>query len=174
MDLGATLCARSKPACGLCPLVARCEAHRQHRTADFPGKKPTRVLPVKATFMLMYVDEQRQRVLLEKRPPTGIWGGLWSFPETADLAGFAQAFNGNLMLDPRAMQPWATLRHTFSHFHLDITPVLIPLQADAVSVMEADRFHWYALLQPSAVGLAAPVKQLLERLVQQLPLSIKQ
>jgi len=169
MDLGATLCARSKPACGLCPLQHRCEAFRQQRTGEFPGRKPAKKLPVKTTFMLMYYDEARQRVLLEKRPPSGVWGGLWSFPETDDLDRYAPQLSSQFMRDARAMQPWASLRHTFSHFHLDITPVLIPLSSDAVSVMEAERFHWYALRQPSAIGLAAPVKQLLASLADQLP-----
>ena len=74
------------------------------------------------------------------------------------------------MQDARAMEPWPSLRHTFSHFHLDITPVLIPLQSADVRVMEADRLHWYALRDPAALGLAAPVKQLLERLGDRLPL----
>ncbi len=168
MDLGATLCARSKPACGLCPLQSRCEAHRQQRTADFPGRKPAKKLPVKTTYMLMYLDESRQSVLLEKRPPSGIWGGLWSFPETADLKEFAPQLSAQFMLDNRTMQQWDRLRHTFSHFHLDIIPVLVPLGAEAVGVMEAERFHWYALRQPSRVGLAAPVKQLLSLIAQQL------
>ena len=168
MDLGATLCARSKPACGLCPLQNRCEAHRQQRTADFPGRKPAKKLPTKTTYMLMYLDESRQSVLLEKRPPSGIWGGLWSFPETADLAACVPQFSAQFMQDSRTMQQWDRVRHTFSHFHLDIVPVLVPLAAESVSIMEAERFHWYALRQPSAVGLAAPVKQLLSLIAQQL------
>lgn len=168
MDLGATLCARSKPACGLCPLQSRCEACHQQRTSDFPGRKPAKKLPVKTTYMLMYLDESCQSVLLEKRPPTGIWGGLWSFPETADLKDFAPQLSAQFMLDNRTMQQWDRLRHTFSHFHLDIIPVLVPLGADAVGIMEAERFHWYALRQPSRVGLAAPVKQLLALIAQQL------
>ena len=164
MDLGATLCSRSKPACGLCPLQALCEAHRQHRTDEFPGRKPARELPVKQTFMLMYYDQSRCRVLLEKRPPQGIWGGLWSFPETSDLAQHVPDLTLSGLLDVRSPQQWDTLRHTFSHFHLDITPVLLPLTANDVGVMEAERFHWYSLQQPSAVGLCAPVKKLLELL----------
>ena len=168
MDLGATLCARSKPACGLCPLHSQCQSFKTQRTAEFPGKKPSKRLPVKSTFLLMYLDSARHRVLLEKRPPTGIWGGMWSFPESSDLSAVAPEISTCLLPERHDVQPWATFRHTFSHFHLEITPVLIPLAADAVSVMESDRLHWYALHEPSTLGLAAPVKMLLERLTQQV------
>ena len=169
MDLGATLCARTKPACGLCPLNSRCEAFRQNRTGEFPGRKPTKEIPVKTTCMLMYVDQGSDSVLLEKRPSQGIWGGLWSFPEAPDIEQIAPGLANQFMADTRSMQQWDSLRHTFSHFHLDIVPVLIPLAAEAVAIMESDRFHWYALRNPSPVGLAAPVKKLLELLTQQLP-----
>jgi A/G-specific adenine glycosylase len=159
MDLGATLCARSKPACGICPLHQHCAAFNQNRTGEFPNRKPSREIPVKSTYMLMYYDEAAKRVLLEQRPPQGIWGGLWSFPESEAPEQFA--LTSTFMTDTRAVQQWQTLRHTFSHFHLDITPMLIPLTSGHVSVMENDRLRWYALQQPDAVGLAAPVKKLL-------------
>jgi A/G-specific adenine glycosylase len=169
MDLGATLCARSKPACGLCPLQTRCEAKRQQRTSEFPSRKPTKALPVKTTFMLMYFDQAQRRVLLEKRPSQGIWGGLWSFPETAALDSHAPELTLDALRDARSPQLWNSVRHTFSHFHLDITPVLLPLESTDVRVMEADRFHWYPVHEPSAVGLAAPVKKLLELLAHEMP-----
>jgi A/G-specific adenine glycosylase len=167
MDLGATLCSRSKPACGLCPLQSRCQAFAELRTEEFPQKKPSKTIPVKNTYMLMYWDAATSRVLLEKRAPQGVWGGLWSFPETASLAEFSSALADQFMSDTGAMQPWDSLRHTFSHFHLDITPVLIPLKQADISVMESERFHWYPVHQPTSVGLAAPVKKLLELLALQ-------
>ncbi|MDR2214039.1 MAG: A/G-specific adenine glycosylase [Pseudomonadales bacterium] len=166
MDLGATLCSRGKPACGLCPLKDSCEAYQQGRTAEFPQRKPSKTLPVKRTYMLLLHDYARGRVLLEKRPPQGIWGGLWSFPESEDISGFNIERHGQLLIDLRAVQPWHTLRHTFSHFHLDITPVQIPLDAHLVSINEGERFHWYDLKTPSTLGLAAPVKKLLQKLAQ--------
>jgi A/G-specific adenine glycosylase len=169
MDLGATLCSRSKPACGLCPLQNRCEAHKQRRTDEFPGRKPSRELPVKSTYMLMYYDQSRRRVLLEKRPSQGIWGGLWSFPEADEIDGYAPDLTLDGLRDARSPQLWNSLRHTFSHFHLDITPVLLPLASADVRLMEADRFHWYPVHEPSAVGLAAPVKKLLELLAHEMP-----
>lgn len=165
MDLGATLCARSKPACGLCPVRELCEAYNTNRTADFPNKKPAKTIPVKRTYMLIFHHADAQQVLLEKRPPQGIWGGLWSFPETDDIANFDSALNGQLLSSPQDAQQWSPMRHTFSHYHLEITPVVIPLDRAHISIMENDRWHWYDLRQPSAVGLAAPVKKLLEKLL---------
>lgn len=165
MDLGATLCARTKPACGLCPLNAICEAHLSNRTSEFPNKKATRTVPVKSTYMLIFHNQDAQQVLLEKRPPQGIWGGLWSFPETDDIASFDGALNGQLLSSPDAARQWSPLRHTFSHYHLDITPVVIPLDRAHVSIMENERWHWYDLRSPPELGLAAPVKKLLEKLI---------
>jgi A/G-specific adenine glycosylase len=164
MDLGATLCSRSRPACGLCPLQHLCQAHASNRCDAFPQRKPRKELPVKSTFMLLFHDRQQQRVLLEKRPPQGIWGGLWSFPETDDISNFDAALNGQLLTDAKDLQRWSALRHTFSHYHLDITPVLIPLDRQHVSIMENERWHWYDLRRPDELGLAAPVKKLLEKL----------
>jgi len=161
MDLGATLCSRSRPACGLCPLQAHCRAWAENRSAEFPHKKPTKTLPVKTTFMLIFHHQQARQVLLEKRPPQGIWGGLWSFPETNDITAFDSGLSGQLLMAPDAARQWSAVRHTFSHFHLDITPVLIPLDAQHISIMENERWHWYDLRQPAELGLAAPVKKLL-------------
>ncbi len=164
MDLGATLCARTKPACGLCPVNELCEARNTNRTADFPGKKPTKTLPVKSTYMLIFHHREAQQVLLEKRPPQGIWGGLWSFPETDDITSFDGALNGQVLSSPGDAKQWSPLRHTFSHYHLDITPVVIPLDRSHISIMENDRWHWYDLQSPAELGLAAPVKKLLSKL----------
>ncbi len=161
MDLGATLCARTKPACGLCPLNTECAAFNTNRTADYPGKKPTKKLPVKSTYMLIFHHREAQQVLLEKRPPQGIWGGLWSFPETDDIASFDNVLNSQLLSAPGDAKQWSPLRHSFSHYHLDITPVVIPLDRTHISIMENERWHWYDLRSPAELGLAAPVKKLL-------------
>ena len=80
MDLGATLCTRSKPDCTRCPLSKTCFALEHDTIANYPGKKPTKITPVKQTVMLVIKNEQG-KLLLHKRPATGIWGGLWSLPE---------------------------------------------------------------------------------------------
>ncbi|MFC6670456.1 A/G-specific adenine glycosylase [Marinobacterium aestuariivivens] len=158
MDLGATLCTRSKPSCLLCPLHSRCEALAQGRTAELPAPRPKKTLPVRQTLMLL-IRNGAGEVMLQQRPPSGLWGGLWSLPEAADLRD-AEGETG-LALDLESVRPLAPLRHTFSHFHLDITPVLIELR-DAEAVMEGVPRLWYNIRRPPSIGLAAPVKRLLE------------
>jgi len=161
MDLGATLCARSKPACSLCPVQPLCRASAENRAEEFPHRKPTRTLPVKSTCMLIFHNRAANQVLLEKRPPQGIWGGLWSFPESSEPETFTGLLDQELLSTPDSTERWSVVRHTFSHFHLDITPVVIPLDPQHVSIMEDERWHWYDLRQPAQLGLAAPVKKLL-------------
>jgi len=160
MDMGATLCTRSKPACLLCPLQQNCQAYQQGRTSELPVPRPKKQIPVKQTYMLV-INDDKQQVLLHQRPPTGIWGGLWSLPETSDLRD-AVAETG-LPLDIDSAVALEPVRHTFSHFHLDITPVRIKLlEKDLTNhVMEGSATLWYNLRQPQKVGLAAPVKKLL-------------
>lgn len=159
MDLGATLCTRSKPACRVCPLSSKCKALAQNRVSELPSPRPKKTLPVKQTLML--IVRRDAEVLLQQRPPTGIWGGLWSFPETQDLRDLPAGWE----VDIDKAQPLAPLRHTFSHYHLDITPVLInasDLHFDAL--MEERASLWYNSAQPTEIGLAAPVKRLLTSL----------
>lgn len=168
MDLGALVCTRSRPACDACPLREGCVAHATGTWADYPGKKPKKALPVKATAMLMLRNAAGE-LLLEQRPPQGIWGGLWSFPELApeaDIPAFCRDHYGR----PRALERWDPVRHTFSHYHLDISPVLVQLDAPRTAVMESGRALWYNVHQPESVGLAAPVKRLLHKLAALQPL----
>ena len=160
MDLGATLCTRSKPACDRCPLANDCEGLRQGRQADFPGKKPKKTQPVRSTWMLVLRSEQNG-VLLEKRPPSGIWGGLLGLPmfdSESDL------LTGCENLDPNARieATWPTFRHTFSHFHLDITPIRVTATDLHKGVMEANEEVWYKGGSLPG-GLAAPVSRLLRQ-----------
>jgi A/G-specific adenine glycosylase len=164
MDLGATVCTRSRPGCAACPVQGQCLALKSNTIGSYPGRKPTKALPVKATVMHMLQNKKNQ-VLLEKRPPSGIWGGLWSFPETADPRQFP---NGIMIeLQPSESERWPVLRHTFSHYHLDITPLHQQVGKLPDKVMESGRWLWYPLNNPAEVGLAAPVKKLLERLARQ-------
>lgn len=164
MDLGATVCTRSHPNCPACPLQHQCLALKTGTIDTFPGRKPARVLPVKSTVMYMLQNNKKQ-VLLEKRPSTGIWGGLWSFPETADPGQFPDGIV--IELRPVKSERWPVLRHTFSHYHLDITPLHQQVGKLPDKVMESGRWLWYPLDQPVEVGLAAPVKKLLQRLARQ-------
>jgi len=161
MDLGATLCTRSKPACERCPLGDGCAARAQGRTQEYPGKKPKKALPEKAVQLLMLRNPAGE-ILLQQRPAEGIWGGLWSFPELA-LDGDASDYVGNHFGPVTAVEYWDGYRHTFSHYHLDITPVLVQLSRVQTGVGEVAQV-WYDPLQPVSLGLAAPVKKLLEKI----------
>jgi len=165
MDLGATLCTRSKPKCSICPLISRCQAYISDQVQDFPGKKPKKTLPVKATQMLMLQDPEGN-FFLQQRPASGIWGGLWGFPEIShdiNAKDYCLDHFGN----SKILDTWASYRHTFSHYHLDITPVLIRLERSQTQIMASNNSIWYNVDQPASVGLAAPVKRLLETFTKQ-------
>ncbi len=163
MDMGATVCTRSKPKCEQCPLREGCIAYAQGNPQDYPGKKPKKALPEKSVQLLMLRNPAGD-LLLQQRPAQGIWGGLWSFPELA-LAADAQEYAEDHYGKVIALETWNSYRHTFSHYHLDITPVLIQLAKSPQAIGEAAT-HWYNPHQPDALGLAAPVKKLLEKIAQ--------
>jgi A/G-specific adenine glycosylase len=164
MDLGATLCTRSKPNCPICPLHKTCQAYSENRTTEFPNKKPKKTLPIKTTTMLMLRSTDTDKILLEKRPPQGIWGGLWSFPEIETSTNHNEFLTHHGLSKSKHQQQWQTLRHTFSHFHLDITPLAITLKKEQHAIMENQRWHWYDLQNPTELGLPTPVKNLLAKL----------
>ncbi len=160
MDLGATLCSRSKPDCESCPLNRDCMALKLGITGRLPVSKPKRARPEKQVLMVICRDPGN-RILLQQRQSVGIWGGLWSFPECQDEA---ELDNWLAQQNAQVEQRWPSLRHTFSHFHLDITPVLVNLRADS-QIADSSGILWYQNgSQAPAIGLAAPVKKLLERL----------
>ena len=123
MDLGATLCTRSRPACGQCPLAADCEARAAGRQRDYPAARPRKALPLRRTRMML-LSNAAGEILLEQRPPAGIWGGLWSFPEIAHGQPLDAWCREHMGLGVRVIEEWPCVQHTFSHFHLEITPVL--------------------------------------------------
>lgn len=157
MDLGATLCTRSRPACGRCPLSSLCLAHARGEPAAYPQPKPRRALPVRRIRMLLL--QAGDDVLLVRRPPTGIWGGLWGLPECEREADWQTLVRG-YGLEPKAAEAWPELRHTFSHFHLDIEPLQVEVEPAAASIMEGQEVIWYNNGDQSR-GLAAPVARLL-------------
>ena len=158
MDLGATLCSRGRPACESCPLAADCVAQRTGRVSEIPASKPKRERPRRETVALM-VTRKDGSVLLERRPAEGIWGGLWGLPEARQTAEVAAWCERRLGCVPQSMEPQPSLLHGFTHFELDIHPVLV--RVDDCSVMEGDGWLWYNHRDPAEVGLAAPVARLL-------------
>lgn len=161
MDLGATLCTRAKPLCDSCPLLGGCVAFATGRIAELPGKKPRKTLPEKSVQLLMLRNPSGQ-LMLEQRPPTGIWGGLWSFPEL-DTSLSARSFarkNYGEVAQVEPLEPW---RHTFSHYHLHIHPVLISLSGTKAAVADQP-VRWIRPQTPGNLGLAAPVTKLLAQI----------
>ncbi|MDO9520486.1 MAG: A/G-specific adenine glycosylase [Pseudohongiella sp.] len=164
MDLGATVCTRSKPACTRCPLADSCKALLLDLTKSLPVSKPRKTLPVRQTFMLI-CEQDNSEVLLEQRPASGLWGGLWSLPE---FSAFDEVQTWLEHKGASFKSCWPVVRHTFSHFHLDITPVVATLSRPQVSEQTAGTC-WYPLTPSSDdtrinLGLSAPVKKLLQRM----------
>jgi len=111
------------------------------------------------------VCNERHEVLLERRPSAGIWGGLWSFPEMPPGHDVGEWCRTTLGVSVRDRVAWPVVRHTFTHFHLDITPVRARVKDNrAQAVLEAPGQVWYNAQQPDHRGLAAPVQRLLDRL----------
>lgn len=163
MDIGSTLCTRARPLCDRCPVQSQCLAHSLRRIADIPTPKPRGTLPVRRMRLLLVRDAD-SAVLLTKRPPAGIWGGLWSLPECSVGDDVIEWCRCRLGFSVREQERWPVLRHTFSHFHLDIHPVVVNIESHAASIMEDTASVWYNPQKPQQLGLAAPIQRLLSKL----------
>ncbi|MCO6442218.1 MAG: A/G-specific adenine glycosylase [Nitrococcus mobilis] len=162
MDLGASLCIRVRPRCGRCPLAAGCAARRLDRQSQFPEPRPARVKPVRRTRMLLL--QRADRVLLVRRPPAGVWGGLWCPPECDLEADYVALCRRQFGLRIGPARAWPMRRHTFSHFHLEIHPLYASVQSEDPGVMDRPGHLWYNEHSSNRCGLAAPVRQLLQDL----------
>ncbi len=161
MDLGATLCTRSKPACALCPVAADCVARKIGAVTMFPGRKPKKDKPLRATTMV--IAKHDGHVYLERRPESGIWGGLWSLPEI-DGDDAASWCRERLARDIDDVESWGLLRHSFSHYDLDIRPIVVRVTAPLSKVADTTGATWHRLDNELPGGMAAPVNKLLEKL----------
>ena len=164
MDLGATLCTRSRPACTVCPLVEICLAAREGRQAELPGIKQRRARPSREAVLLIAEtgDEASRSVLVERRPAAGIWGGLWSPPQFLNQAE-ALAWCRRELGDVEDMESLPPIDHGFTHFDLRLQPLRVrftPLS----QVREVHDRIWYALRSPPKVGLPRPIHRLFERM----------
>ena len=135
------------------------------------GPKPTKEVPIRSIAMFILTNENHQ-VLLYKRPPDGIWGSLYSLPESPDprtvpQLGSLGSESNNEAIDIKQAIVMDPIRHTFSHFHLDIQPIRLAINPDKLTVGNSDEWLWYPLNQSVEVGLAAPVKRLLSQIVPQ-------
>ncbi len=162
MDFGATLCTRSSPRCGDCPVATDCVARRDDAMRLYPAPKPRKEMPVKRARMFLVIDPNG-RCLLERRPPTGLWGGLWNPPERGSDA------DANELLDELGLPSSSVLdhyqlprfRHTFTHFHLDIEPIRVEVSETRLVVSDRDRWRWYGVGENEPLGLSAVAVRLL-------------
>ncbi len=166
MDLGATVCRRSKPDCPACPFQEDCAALKQDAVTQYPGRKAKKEKPVRRARM--FVLHHNGAVLLEQRPPQGIWGGLWTPPErdtAISLALMARelALPLNAIIDEHYAPEF---RHTFTHYHLDIEPVYARLAKQPDSVMDVEGWRWHQPGNNEAFGLSVPAVKLLESLAE--------
>jgi A/G-specific adenine glycosylase len=162
MDLGATVCTRRKPLCIYCPLAADCVARRTGRQHEFPAPRQMKPRRARHVFMLVAMREDGG-IFLERRPESGIWGGLWCLPEF-DSETAARSFAMQTLLDASvAPQPLELIEHAFTHFDLAITPLLTRCAGPA-GVMDEPKSLWYNPRDPGSVGLPAPIKSLLSAL----------
>jgi A/G-specific adenine glycosylase len=159
MDLGATLCTRSRPQCATCPLAGDCVAHRDGLTAQLPDRKPKRTLPTRSTVMLMLRDN-RGRLLLERRPPTGVWAQMWSLPEAQDIASARRNIARDHGVHDIEFRQLPSFIHTFSHYRLDVTPIAFDIVAPACVADDSGR-RWLHPSDAATLGLPAPVRKLI-------------
>lgn len=161
MDLGAMVCTRARPNCAGCPVSADCLARAAGSVAEYPQPRPRRAVPQRQTCLLL-LRRHDGSVLLERRPPTGIWGGLWSLPhyegQPETLADWCLQQLGLVLSS--AAQAGPPFIHAFSHFRLHITPLECPV-TPASAVLDAPDRLWYNPSNPPRLGLAAPVRRLL-------------
>jgi A/G-specific adenine glycosylase len=166
MDLGATVCLPRKPLCEECPVSRACIGGQNGDPERYPGKATRKTLPERRTIMLIVHDPAANAVLMERRPPSGIWGGLWSFPEHSarDRDTLQRWFRSQYGFRIRLDGDRPEIRHSFSHFHLTITPVTAHAVGTSGGIMENRDTLWYNLDRNEKRGLAAPVKRLLDQL----------
>lgn len=163
MDLGATVCVRSRPLCVACPMHDGCVARREGMQSLLPTPKPRKERPERTAYAAILMREDGA-VLLERRPPVGIWGGLWTFPQfeqrDAAVSWMAQhAADASL-----ATQSLPAYSHSFTHFDLTLQPLLVRNAREIPAVADAQRYCWYDARQPAKIGLTKPAVDLIRGL----------
>ncbi|QDI04025.1 A/G-specific adenine glycosylase [Xanthomonas cerealis pv. cerealis] len=164
MDFGATLCTRANPACVLCPLQHDCVARRDGLVEALPTPKPGKTLPEREALALL-LENAAGELLLQRRPPSGIWASLWTLPQAESeselRAWFERQTRGR---DFDAAEPMPPIVHTFSHYRLHLQPLRLRKVALRDAVRDNDDLRWVARADLSALGLPAPIRKLLDGL----------
>jgi A/G-specific adenine glycosylase len=157
MDLGATLCTRSKPACSECPVQKNCKAFLHNTVALYPGKRP-RLKVTQKSFQMLIIFNKDGNVLLERRPPTGIWGGLWSLPADDD----GRLLEQRLGVEISELRSLPEIKHQLTHIQMHIQPLIGHAEPAARSVECSSDQRWFSQDDWPNLGLPKPVRQLLE------------
>lgn len=159
MDLGATVCVRSRPMCLACPMQSDCVARREGLQSELPTPRPKKARPARTAFALI-VRNDVGALLLERRPPSGLWGGLWTFPQfdtkDAALAWMTQRFGGAL-----ESQALGAYEHAFTHFDLTLQPLVVVVDGQT-AVRDDEGYSWYDPARPARIGLAKPAVDLIQ------------
>lgn len=160
MDLGALVCVRTQPHCQRCPLQADCNAYQSNRTAVLPVPRPRKILPIRETMHLILLDQDR--VLLKRRPATGIWGGLWCFPEIAVDQSGVDYCEKNLHMQALKFAELPHLQHMFTHFKLVIRPLLLSVMYQPAHKENSENNTlWLTIEEALQQAIPAPVRKLL-------------
>ena len=161
MDLGATACTRTRPLCQACPLAVECVARRDNLVAQLPSPRPAKAAPTRETVMLILRDADG-RVLLERRGAQGVWPGLWSLPEAADIDGAWRLVRQHARIDDA--QALAPFTHVFSHYRLRVEPLLFEGATAVHGIADNPALRWCDAGELALLGLPAPVRKLLHNL----------
>jgi A/G-specific adenine glycosylase len=171
MDLGATVCTRARPNCSRCPVSRDCIALRENLQSQLPTRRPKRERPSRVALVLIARNHDGA-ILLERRPPTGIWGGLWTFPQFEERQALDAylAVSGLAKVEPiqesEALIAMPSYHHAFSHFDLELQPLLLRT-GRPFAIADDDRYCWYDPMHPKRIGLATPVRDIISQLVLQ-------
>ena len=161
MDLGAQVCTRARPRCGDCPLAQQCMARLNDRIDVLPAPRPKKLRPQRFTVMLLVEDDGA--LLLEKRPAAGIWGGLWSFPETDTVDRAVEVCRSQFGADVAAVNPMSPIEHGFTHFSLNIAPLLCQVRGRTLQAAMPGRV-WLKLDEAMHYPIPVPVRTLILQL----------
>jgi A/G-specific adenine glycosylase len=164
MDLGATVCTRAQPKCGVCPLQEDCLAFRESRVKELPSRRPGKKLPERETSLLILI--RQGKILLEKRLPTGIWASLWCFPEIPGAEDAYRYCSSRFGMEVKPLPPMDEFHHTFTHFKLRIRP--LPLRVVSLSskaALERDaEVKWFTRDDALDAAIPAPVRKLVAKI----------
>ncbi len=161
MDLGATVCKRAKPACESCPLQHGCIAYIHNRTGDLPTRKPSKAIPQRHAEVL-WLQDSDGRILLQRRPPLGIWASLWTLPQADDEPGARLFLSQHVDGDPGTGESLTAIAHAFSHYKLELRPRRWTNIALRASLRDDDSLRWVQPGHLITLGIPAPIRRLLE------------